>query len=115
MAKVQIWQRRGQGWFQTIVKKSLENLVGNTTIEENTDEIFMVYPEHNAIVRVDVKCYKYNFSDKSVLVDDVENVFCYTLAKSIVDHTVKDKCAKILITGLEMFFYGQVSIIKIIP
>ena len=45
-----------------------------------------MFPENYSIVRVDVKAYKYTFSTKGVLAKDVENVFVYTMAKSIVDH-----------------------------
>ena len=48
--------------------------------------MFFVYPENFAIVRVDVKCYKYCFSSTGIIAN-TENVFCYTMAKSIVDHT----------------------------
>lgn len=47
--------------------------------------MFFIYPENNAIVRVDVKAYKYKFSSKGIIAE-CENVFCYTMSKSIVDH-----------------------------
>ena len=53
---------------------------------EHEEKMFFVYPENFAIVRVDVKCYKYCFSSSGVIAKS-ENVFCYTMAKSIVDHT----------------------------
>jgi len=73
--------------FQKIVKQSLDGLIGNTSIGETTKHMFFVYPENFAVVRVDVKCYKYTFSSKDIFANNVENVFVYTMAKSIVDHT----------------------------
>ena len=73
--------------FQKIVKQGISGLIGDTSIGETEDHMFFVYPENNAVVRADVKAYKYTFSSKGLLVDDVENVFVYTMAKSIVDHT----------------------------
>lgn len=73
--------------FQKIVKQGISGLIGDTSIGENEEHMFFVYPENNAVVRVDVKAYKYTFSSKGVLAKDVENVFVYTMAKSIVDHT----------------------------
>lgn len=73
--------------FQKIVKQGISGLIGNKSIGEKVEHMFFVYPENNAIVRVDVKAYKYTFSKKGILAKDVENVFVYTMAKSIVDHT----------------------------
>lgn len=73
--------------FQKIVKQGISGLIGDTSIGENEEHMFFVYPENNAVVRVDVKAYKYTFSSKGILAKDVENVFVYTMAKSIVDHT----------------------------
>ena len=72
--------------FKAIVKQGLSGLIGDTTIGETTENMFFVFPENYSIVRVDVKAYKYTFSTKGVLAKDVENVFVYTMAKSIVDH-----------------------------
>jgi hypothetical protein len=41
--------------------------------------------EHNVFVRVDVYIWKYYFSQKSIQ-DDVQQAFCYTFCKSIIDH-----------------------------
>ena len=72
--------------FQKIVETALDTLIGNTSMGEHEEKMFFVYPENFAIVRVDVKCYKYCFSSSGVIAKS-ENVFCYTMAKSIVDHT----------------------------
>lgn len=71
--------------FQKIVETALDSLIGNTAIGEHEEQMFFVYPENFAIVRVDFKCYKYCFSSKGIIADS-ENIFCYTMSKSIVDH-----------------------------
>ncbi len=60
--------------------------MGNTSFGEQEEKMFFVFPENYAIVRVDVKCYKYQFSSKGIIANS-QNVFCYTMCKSIVDHT----------------------------
>lgn len=76
--------------FQSLIKSALNTMMGNTTIGEHQENMFFIYPEHNAIIRMDVKTYKYSFS-KSGIIANCENIFCYTMAKSIVDHTKMSK------------------------
>lgn len=72
--------------FQKIIKAALDTIIGDTAMGEHQVKKFFIYPENFAIVRVDVKFYKYCFSSSGVIAD-TENIFCYTMAKSIVDHT----------------------------
>lgn len=72
--------------FRRIVKQGLAGLIGDTSMGDATQEMFFVFPENYAIVRADVKAYKYNFSSAGVFSDNVENVFVYSMCKSIVDH-----------------------------
>lgn len=72
--------------FGKIVRQGLSGLIGNTSLGETAEDMFFVFPENYSIVRVDVKAYRYNFSSKGLLVDDVENVFVYAMCKSIVNH-----------------------------
>ena len=72
--------------FQKLVTCALSTLIGNTAIGEYEDEMFFIYPENNAIVRVDVLAYKYTFTNSGII-GNCENVFCYAMSKSIVDHT----------------------------
>lgn len=72
--------------FRVLVKQGLSRLIENTSIGEIEDALVFVYPENYSIVRVDVMAYQYTFSSKGVLANNVENVFVYTMAKSIVDH-----------------------------
>lgn len=73
--------------FQKIVKAGLAGLIGDTSLGETEEKMFFVFPENYSIVRVDVMAYKYTFTTKGVLAQNVENIFVYTMAKSIVDHT----------------------------
>ena len=72
--------------FQKLVKQGLSGLIRDMSIGETEEKLVLVYPENYSIVRVDVMAYKYTFSSKGVLAKDVENLFVYTMAKSIVDH-----------------------------
>lgn len=72
--------------FEKIVKHGLSGLIGNTSLGETQEDMFFVFPENYSIVRVDVKAYRYNFSTKGLLADNVENVFVYSMCKSIVNH-----------------------------
>lgn len=71
--------------FKKIVETALDTLIGDNTIGEHKFKTFFVYPENLAIVRVDFKCYKYCFSSNGIIANS-ENIFCYTMSKSIVDH-----------------------------
>ncbi|MDC6267020.1 hypothetical protein [Lysinibacillus fusiformis] len=70
--------------FKSIVETAFDTLIGNSSMGEYEEKMF-VYPENFAIVRVDVKFYKYTFSSKGIIAE-TEKIFCYTMAKSIVDH-----------------------------
>lgn len=72
--------------FKSLISAGLQTAINSTSIGESKEDMFFVYPENLAIVRLDVKWYKYSFSNKG-LIADCENVFCYTMSKSIVDHT----------------------------
>ena len=52
--------------FKTLVKHGLSGIIGDTTIGETEDKMFFVFPENYSIVRVDVKAYKYTFSNKNI-------------------------------------------------
>lgn len=71
--------------FKRIVSAAIEVFIGKSSIGESCDSMFWVYPENSAIVRVDLKVYKYEFIEKG-FISDCKNIFCYTMAKSIVDH-----------------------------
>ncbi|QOS67054.1 hypothetical protein GS424_010910 [Eggerthella guodeyinii] len=80
--------------FRAIVKQGLSGPINDTSIGETEETKSFVFPENYAIVRVDVTAYKYAFSSEDVLANNVENVFVYTMAKSIVD------CKKVSLDSL---------------
>ena len=76
--------------FKHLIKAALNAISNDTTIGEDQQEMFYIYPENFAIVRVDAKIYKYTFQQQGIITN-CKNVICYTLVKSIVDHTKLSK------------------------
>ena len=72
--------------FKTVIKSAINVFFADTTSGEQMKKYYFVTMEHNTFVRVDVAIWKYYFSQKS-LADKVQQSFCYTFVKSIVDHT----------------------------
>ena len=72
--------------FQELIKVNLNVLLGNTSTGELEAHQYYVIPEHNSIIRVDVKFWRYNFSSTGIIAN-CQNVFCYVFCKSVVDHT----------------------------
>ena len=68
-----------------MVKSAISTLFADTTAGESSKTYYFVTMEHNVFVRVDVYIWKYYFSQKSIQ-DDVQQAFCYTFCKSIIDH-----------------------------
>ena len=54
---------------------ALETLINISSIGEDQEDMFFIYPENNAVVRLDVKAYKYTFTKKGIIAD-CENIFC---------------------------------------
>ncbi|GEM_PF-1051869 len=96
--------------FKSIVETALDTLIGNSSMGEYEEKMFFVYPENFAIVRVDVKFYKYTFSSKGIIAE-TENIFCYTMAKSIVDHK-KLSVDELLYLVTEMIGADKISEVK---
>jgi hypothetical protein len=71
--------------FKTIIQSALSALFADTTTGEQEKDYYFVTMEHNAFVRVDVHIWKYYFSQKGIT-DTLDQAFCYTFVKSIVDH-----------------------------
>jgi hypothetical protein len=69
-----------------IASTAVDAILGNTSIGECEDKQFFIIPQHNAIIRIDTKCWRYNFSSAGIITDS-ENIFCYVCCKSVVDHT----------------------------
>ncbi|KAI9743495.1 MAG: hypothetical protein M1818_002808 [Claussenomyces sp. TS43310] len=71
--------------FKAVVKTGLKAILGDTSAGESYDEKFFVCIKHNAIVRVDMYTYRYNFSNEGVI-STHKNVLAYILCISVVDH-----------------------------
>ncbi|KAK3316021.1 hypothetical protein B0H66DRAFT_640921 [Apodospora peruviana] len=71
--------------FKAVVKAGLSAILGDSSAGESYDKKFFVCIKHNAIIRVDMYTYKYNFKNRDV-VDTHKNVLAYILCISVVDH-----------------------------
>lgn len=72
--------------FKTLVKAALATILGSETAGEQEEHVYVVFMEHNAIVRVDISVWRYNYSSEGVI-GHVKDAFCCTFCKSVVDHT----------------------------
>ncbi|KAI1643435.1 uncharacterized protein F4817DRAFT_319836 [Daldinia loculata] len=64
--------------FKNVVKTGLSTILGDTSAGES-------YDKNNAIIRVDMYTYKYNFATKGVI-STHKNILAYILCISVVDH-----------------------------
>lgn len=71
--------------FQDLLVGALDTFLVDTTVSETKFSKFAVITEFNAIVRVDVRMWKRTFIQGGMF-GELENVFVYYAAKSIVDH-----------------------------
>jgi hypothetical protein len=72
--------------FKGLVKSAMSTILGNESAGESQQNVYTVFMEHNAIVRVDIASWRYNFTSEGVI-GKVKDVFCCTFCKSVVDHT----------------------------
>jgi hypothetical protein len=72
--------------FAKCVNVGLQGILGNAEAGQWEQHQYFIFPEHNSLVRVEVKCWRYNFTSKGII-GNVQNAFCFTVAKSVVDHT----------------------------
>lgn len=71
--------------FKTVVKSALGVLFADPSAGEQEKTYCFVAMEHGAFIRVDVAIWKYRFAQKGII-DTMNQAFCYTFCKSIVDH-----------------------------
>ncbi|KAJ8087766.1 hypothetical protein PM082_006603 [Marasmius tenuissimus] len=71
--------------FKSVVKTGLKVILGDTSAGESYDQKFFVCIKHNAIIRVDMMTYRYNFHNEGVI-STHKNVLAYILCVSVVDH-----------------------------
>ncbi|AHM72231.1 hypothetical protein [Yersinia hibernica] len=72
--------------FKQLVKTSLSSILGDEQVGEKQQNIYLIVIEHNAIIRVDISTWRYNYSSEGIIAH-VKDVFCCTFCKSVVDHT----------------------------
>ncbi|KAJ5735801.1 uncharacterized protein N7483_000926 [Penicillium malachiteum] len=74
--------------FKTVVTRGMEEFLTDTSAGEAYDKKFFVCIKHNAIIRVDVYTYRYNFTKGGVFAqNEYNNVLGYVMCTSVVDHT----------------------------
>ncbi|KAH6885563.1 hypothetical protein BKA70DRAFT_1236966 [Coprinopsis sp. MPI-PUGE-AT-0042] len=72
------------GGFKKIVGGALKTILGNRNAGEQEEQKFFIFMKQNAVIRIDVKIWRYNFSGQGIMAN-TENVFCYIFCTSVVD------------------------------
>jgi len=71
--------------FKAVVKTGLKAILGDTSAGESYDKKFFVCLKHNAIIRVDMMTYRYNFHNEG-FISTHKNILAYILCISVVNH-----------------------------
>ncbi|KZT60137.1 hypothetical protein CALCODRAFT_150977 [Calocera cornea HHB12733] len=74
-----------QEGFKTLVSGALDVFLGNGRAGEHEEQKYFIFMQHNAIIRIDVKLWRYNFVTQKVM-GEQENVVAYIFCTSVVDH-----------------------------
>ncbi|KAG8950272.1 hypothetical protein FRC04_007906 [Tulasnella sp. 424] len=77
------------GLSKTILT-GLEAFLGNVSAGEQSEDKFFVFIQNNAVMRIDLRVWRYNFSNKEVFAE-AENVLAYVFCLSVVDHRALTK------------------------
>lgn len=72
--------------LKNLISGALDAFIGSTAAGESEQRTYIVIPENNAFVRVDIACWKYNFSQQKIL-NQHDSAVAYILCKSVIDHT----------------------------
>lgn len=70
---------------KALIQTALDGFIGSTSAGESEERVYVVIPENNAFVRVDIACWRYNFIQKDFLAES-DSAVAYVLCKSVVDH-----------------------------
>jgi len=70
--------------FKSVVKGALGAFLGNTEAGQQEESQYFIYLQHNSIVRLDVKLWRWNFVGKGFS-DTYQSVMGYVICLSIVD------------------------------
>ncbi|KAF6746574.1 hypothetical protein DFP72DRAFT_822985, partial [Ephemerocybe angulata] len=70
--------------LQDVVFGAITAILGSAAVGETQQECFFVYVEHNTVIRIDVRIWKYAFSSTGVMATS-DNVLGYIFCTSVVD------------------------------
>jgi hypothetical protein len=72
--------------FKKHVKSSIHSFLGNTNGGAQDEDKFFIFVKHHAIIRIDVKLWRYNFNTKHVFAG-ADNVMAFLFSTSVVEHS----------------------------
>lgn len=72
--------------FKGLVRTALSTILKNENDGECQQNVYVVGMEYNAIIRVDISSWRYNYTSDAII-GKVKNVYYTTFCKSIVDHS----------------------------
>ena len=72
------------GGFKSAVSTALDTFLGNATAGKQENTEFHVVFDRNALIRIDLYYYKYEFSSRK-LKDHAKNMFCYVAQVAVLD------------------------------
>ncbi|KAL9935617.1 hypothetical protein V8E36_005194 [Tilletia maclaganii] len=70
--------------FHKLVSGAMTAILGESEAGEHEMRKFFVYFQHNAIVRIDLRAWRYNIAVKGFF-EKAENAFAYIACLSVVD------------------------------
>ncbi|QRV73667.1 hypothetical protein RhiJN_01681 [Ceratobasidium sp. AG-Ba] len=79
------WEDPKVTGFKKVVELALDVFLGNATVGQQEMKKFFIFVHHNAIVRIDVKLWRYNFQGRGVMAE-ADNVLAYIACTSVVKH-----------------------------
>ncbi|QQE79753.1 hypothetical protein [Alicyclobacillus sp. SO9] len=85
--------------FVDIIKVGLQTILGNESAGEQEQHFFCIVPNGLVITRMDVKCWRYNYSSTGII-GKVKNAFCFYTSLATVN-------LKSLTPEEIVFFYQQ--------
>lgn len=95
--------------FKKLISTALNSFIGERSAGEQYKKYYFITMEHNTLIRVDVACWKYQFSSKNVIAN-VENAFCYSFCKSVVDYDTVSM--SVLINQVSKMVHDDLSQVK---
>jgi hypothetical protein len=72
--------------FKTMINVAIKTILGDASAGEIESRSWMIVPEYNAFIKVDLRIWRYNFTSTGI-VSDVQDAFCFVFSKAVVDHT----------------------------